>query len=157
FMGLIMLGGVVVNNAIVLVTYIGLLRERGMPLDEAVVRGSSTRLRPIFMMTGTTVLALVPLALEFGEGAEIQAPLARVVIGGMLVSTFVTLILIPVLYRNIHLWRERRAEGPAGVGAVPAAVKSASMAVLLAVAGAAVAVSASPVLAAPPPAAGSPA
>jgi len=98
FMGLIMLGGIVVNNAIVLVTYINLLRERGVPLDEAVVRGASTRLRPIAMTTVTTVLGLVPLALKLGEGSEMQSPLAMTVIGGLLVSTLVTLLLIPTLY-----------------------------------------------------------
>ncbi|MGI6558772.1 MAG: efflux RND transporter permease subunit [Limnochordia bacterium] len=101
-MGLIMLGGIVVNNAIVLVDYINLLRSRGASLDEAVVAGAKTRLRPILMTTGTTCLALVPLALELGEGAEIQAPLARTVIGGLLAATLVTLVLIPTIYRAVH-------------------------------------------------------
>ncbi len=108
-MGLIMLGGIVVNNAIVLVDYVNLLRSRGVPLDEAVVAGCKTRLRPIMMTTGTTCLALVPLALELGEGAEIQAPLARTVIGGLMAATLVTLILIPTIYHLVHRRRVRRA------------------------------------------------
>ncbi|MGI6035127.1 MAG: efflux RND transporter permease subunit [Limnochordia bacterium] len=108
-MGLIMLGGIVVNNAIVLVDYINLLCSRGVPLDEAVITGAKTRLRPILMTTGTTCLALVPLALELGEGTEIQAPLARTVIGGLLAATLVTLILIPTIYRLAHRGKVHRA------------------------------------------------
>ncbi len=116
FMGLIMLGGIVVNNAIVLVTYINLLREQGHGLDEAIVEGCRSRLRPIVMTAGSTILGLVPLALEFGEGSEVQAPLARAVIGGLLVSTLVTLVLIPTLYRWAHRWRARRRENVATPG-----------------------------------------
>jgi HAE1 family hydrophobic/amphiphilic exporter-1 len=98
-MGLIMLIGIVVNNAIVLVDAVNLLRrEYAMGAAEAVVEAGRLRLRPILMTTGTTVLGLVPLALGLGTGAEIQAPLARVVIGGLLASTLVTLVLIPVAY-----------------------------------------------------------
>jgi len=98
-MGLVMLIGIVVNNAIVLVDYINLMRrEHGLPLMEAVAEAGRLRLRPILMTTLTTVLGLVPLALGIGSGAEIQAALARVVIGGLVASTLVTLVLIPVAY-----------------------------------------------------------
>jgi HAE1 family hydrophobic/amphiphilic exporter-1 len=98
-MGLVMLIGIVVNNAIVLVDAINLLRrEYAMSAVDAVIEAGRLRLRPILMTTGTTVLGLLPLALGLGTGAEIQAPLARVVIGGLLASTLVTLVLIPVAY-----------------------------------------------------------
>ena len=98
-MGLMMLIGIVVNNAIVLVDAVNLLRrEYRMGAAEAVIEAGRLRLRPILMTTGTTVLGLFPLALGLGTGAEIQAPLARVVIGGLLASTLVTLVLIPVAY-----------------------------------------------------------
>jgi HAE1 family hydrophobic/amphiphilic exporter-1 len=98
-MGLVMLIGIVVNNAIVLVDAINLLRrEYRMGAAEAVIEAGRLRLRPILMTTSTTVLGLVPLAIGIGTGSEIQAPLARVVIGGLLASTMVTLFLIPVAY-----------------------------------------------------------
>jgi HAE1 family hydrophobic/amphiphilic exporter-1 len=98
-MGLVMLIGIVVNNAIVLVDAVNLLRrEYRMGAAEAVIEAGRLRLRPILMTTGTTVLGLLPLALGLGTGAEIQAPLARVVIGGLLASTLVTLVLIPTAY-----------------------------------------------------------
>ncbi len=100
-MGLVMLIGIVVNNAIVLVDAVNLLRrDYEMGAAEAVVEAGRLRLRPILMTTGTTVLGLLPLALGLGTGAEIQAPLARVVIGGLLASTLVTLVLIPVAYTS---------------------------------------------------------
>lgn len=111
FMGLIMLGGIVVNNAIILISYTSLLREQGYGLAEAVELSARTRLRPILMTTGTTILGLLPMALALGEGAEIQAPLARTVIGGLSVSTAVTLVLIPTLYQWSHRWLEGRREG----------------------------------------------
>ncbi|MEM7048341.1 MAG: efflux RND transporter permease subunit [Acidobacteriota bacterium] len=98
-MGLVMLIGIVVNNAIVLVDTINLLRrERRLAVVEAVIEGGRLRLRPILMTTATTVLGLIPLSLGLGVGGEIQASLARVVIGGLLASTLVTLVLIPVAY-----------------------------------------------------------
>lgn len=98
-MGMIMLIGIVVNNAIVLVDYINLMRrERNMPVLEAVIEAGRLRLRPILMTTLTTVLGLLPLAIGIGAGAEIQASLARVVIGGLTASTLVTLVFIPVVY-----------------------------------------------------------
>jgi HAE1 family hydrophobic/amphiphilic exporter-1 len=99
FIGLIMLAGIVVNNAIVLVDYTNLMRrEYGHPLREAIELAGRRRLRPILMTTLTTVLGLLPMALGIGEGAEVQSPMARVVIGGLTTSTLITLIFIPVLY-----------------------------------------------------------
>lgn len=98
FMGAIMLAGIAVNNAIVLVDYINQLRAQGMTVREAIVAAGPTRLRAIMMTTLTTVLGLLPLALGIGEGGEIQAPLAVVVMGGLIVSTLLTLIVVPVLY-----------------------------------------------------------
>ncbi len=97
--GLIMLAGIVVNNAIVLVDYINhLRRDEGMEKFAAVLRAGEVRFRPILMTTSTTVLGLLPMALGLGEGAEIRAPMAITVIGGLLVSTLLTLVLIPVVY-----------------------------------------------------------
>src|SRR3990170_1023710 len=107
--GLIVLVGVVVNNAIVLLTFILTRhREEGLPLHEAVVDAAATRLRPVLMTTLTTVLGLLPVAVGIGEGAELQAPLARSVLGGLAVSTLVTLIFIPTLYVTVEVLRERR-------------------------------------------------
>ena len=101
-MGLVMLIGIVVNNAIVLVDAVNLLRrERQMGAADAVIEAARLRLRPILMTTATTVLGLLPLALGLGVGGEIQASLARVVIGGLLASTLVTLLLIPVTYTTV--------------------------------------------------------
>lgn len=101
-MGLVMLVGIVVNNAIVLVDAINLLRrERHMQTADAVIEAGRLRLRPILMTTSTTVLGLLPLALGIGVGAEIQAAFARVVIGGLVASTLVTLILIPTTYISV--------------------------------------------------------
>ena len=98
-MGIIMLIGIVVNNAIVLVDYINLMRrEKGLKVFEAVVQAGKLRLRPILMTTLTTVLGLLPLSFGLGAGAEIQASLARVVIGGLTASTLITLVFIPVVY-----------------------------------------------------------
>src|SRR5690606_33147892 len=102
FMGLVMLVGIVVNNAIVLVDYINLLRrEERMDVRSAVVEACRLRLRPIMMTTSTTVLGLLPLSFAIGTGAELQAALARVVIGGLTASTLVTLVLIPVVYLSV--------------------------------------------------------
>jgi HAE1 family hydrophobic/amphiphilic exporter-1 len=99
YIGIIMLAGIVVSNAILLVDYINTLRRRdGMPLREAVELGGRTRLRPILMTSIATMLGLVPMAIGIGEGGELQAPLARVVIGGLLTSTLVTLVLVPAIY-----------------------------------------------------------
>jgi HAE1 family hydrophobic/amphiphilic exporter-1 len=110
FLGLIVLVGIVVNNAIVLIDYTNLLRrERAMTVREAVLTAGRRRLRPILMTTATTVLGLVPMALGMGEGAELQAPLARVVIGGLVTSTLITLVFIPVVYLLLEERTERAA------------------------------------------------
>ncbi|MBT5588196.1 MAG: efflux RND transporter permease subunit, partial [Gemmatimonadetes bacterium] len=97
--GLIMLAGIVVNNAIVLIDYVNQLRRNdGLAKMEALMEAGKLRFRPILMTTSTTVLALLPMALGLGEGAEIRAPMAITVIGGLLVSTILTLVLIPVVY-----------------------------------------------------------
>jgi HAE1 family hydrophobic/amphiphilic exporter-1 len=99
--GAIMLAGIVVNNAIVLVDAVNRRRREGRELDEALVGAGSERLRPILMTTATTVLALLPMALGLGAGDELRAPLAITVIGGLTVATFLTLLVIPCLYRVI--------------------------------------------------------
>ena len=101
FIGLIMLAGIVVNNAIVLVDYINTLRRDGMEKMAAIVQASSVRLRPIAMTTATTVLGLLPMALGLGEGAEIRTPMALTVIAGLISSTFLTLVVIPTVYSLI--------------------------------------------------------
>lgn len=112
-MGVVMLTGIVVNNAIVLVDYINLLRrEEGMDLVEAVKLAGRRRLRPILMTTLTTVLGLLPLSFGIGTGAEMQAALARVVLGGLVASTVITLVFIPVIYLGCYGWLARR-KGPA--------------------------------------------
>ena len=99
FIGVIMLGGIVVSNAILLVDYTNTLRSRdGMALRDAVELAGRRRLRPILMTSLATMLGLVPMATGLGEGGELQAPLARVVIGGLLASTMVTLVLVPAVY-----------------------------------------------------------
>jgi HAE1 family hydrophobic/amphiphilic exporter-1 len=113
YIGIIMLAGIVVSNAILLVDYINTLRRRdGMPLREAVELGGRTRLRPILMTSIATMLGLVPMAIGLGEGGELQAPLARVVIGGLLTSTLVTLVLVPAVYTLFEeglggIWKRR--------------------------------------------------
>lgn len=98
FLGLIMLAGIVVNNAIVLVDYINQLRRRGMSKMEAIKQGGQARLRPILMTSTTTVLGLLPMALGLGEGAEIRTPMAITVIAGLISATALTLVVIPTVY-----------------------------------------------------------
>jgi HAE1 family hydrophobic/amphiphilic exporter-1 len=99
YIGVIMLAGIVVSNAILLVDYTNTLRRRDhVPLRDAVELAGRTRLRPILMTTLTTILGLVPMSLGIGEGAELQAPLARVVIGGLTASTLITLVFVPTVY-----------------------------------------------------------
>jgi HAE1 family hydrophobic/amphiphilic exporter-1 len=100
--GCIMLGGIVVNNAILLVDQTGQLRKAGMSIRDALAEAGRRRLRPILMTTLTTVLALLPLAFGIGEGADAQAPLARSVVGGLTASTLITLLLIPAVYSLFH-------------------------------------------------------
>jgi HAE1 family hydrophobic/amphiphilic exporter-1 len=102
YIGCIMLGGIVVNNAILLVDQAGRLIEDGMPTRDALIEAGRRRLRPILMTTLTTILGLMPLALGMGEGSEAQAPLARAVVGGLTGSTLITLVLIPAVYSLFH-------------------------------------------------------
>ncbi|MBE3091523.1 MAG: efflux RND transporter permease subunit [Candidatus Atribacteria bacterium] len=98
YIGIIMLVGIVVNNSIVLLDYVNLLRQKGIERNEAIILGGKTRLRPILMTMLTTVLALVPMALGIGEGAELRAPMAITIIGGLTSSTFLSLIIVPIFY-----------------------------------------------------------
>ena len=107
YIGIIMLVGIVVNNAIVLVDYINLLRKQGMETREAILEGGRRRLRPILMTTLTTIFALMPMSLGIGAGAEMQAPMARVVVGGLAVAMIFTLFFIPTLYSLFESVRER--------------------------------------------------
>jgi hydrophobic/amphiphilic exporter-1 (mainly G- bacteria), HAE1 family len=108
FIGVLILGGIVVNNAIVLLDYINQLRAQGTELLPAVIEGCKRRLRPVLMTAGTTVLGLLPLALEIGEGSEGWSPMARTVIGGLTVSTALTLLVIPTFYTSLETFREKR-------------------------------------------------
>ncbi|MCB9540881.1 MAG: efflux RND transporter permease subunit [Myxococcales bacterium] len=116
FVGLITLAGIVVNNAIVLVDYARQLRRRGLGVDEALIEAGLARLRPILMTTLTTVLGLVPLALDTGDGAELRRPIAITLIAGLVFSTGLTLVVIPVLYRWVVGERIDRGgeDAPAG-------------------------------------------
>ncbi|MBN1405594.1 MAG: efflux RND transporter permease subunit, partial [Candidatus Omnitrophica bacterium] len=98
FIGLIMLVGIVVNNAIVLVDYINILRARGLSVYDAITKGGQNRLRPVLMTTITTLAGMCPLALSRGEGSELWRPLGISMVGGLSVSTLITLVLVPVLY-----------------------------------------------------------
>jgi HAE1 family hydrophobic/amphiphilic exporter-1 len=95
---MVMLAGIVVNDAIVKVDYTNQLRRSGMGVREAIMQASRVRLRPILMTTVTTALGLFPMSLGLGKGAELQQPLAISVIGGLILATFLTLILIPMAY-----------------------------------------------------------
>jgi len=108
FIGIIMMVGIVVSNAILLVDYINRLRQEGVELKEAIVRAGRVRLRPILMTSLTTICGLVPMALGLGEGAEANASLAIAVIGGLSVSTFLTLVFVPTLYMIVESWRSSR-------------------------------------------------
>lgn len=107
WLGMIMLAGIVVNNAIVLVEQIEVEREQGLEMIEAIVEGARLRLRPIMMTTLTTVMGMLPLAIGFGEGSEMLQPLAVAIVWGLSFSMLVTLVLIPVVYRMMHLFTDR--------------------------------------------------
>lgn len=109
FIGVVMLVGIVVNNAIVLIDYINRLKNSGMESGEAIISAASARLRPIIMTTLTTILAMIPLALGFGQGGEMFAPLGVSIIGGLVVSTVITLLFIPVIYAIFDQIKEKRA------------------------------------------------
>ena len=117
FMGIIMMVGIVVSNGVLLVEYMNELRRHGLGVREAVIQGGRTRLRPILMTSLTTLVGLVPMALGIGTGSEANAPLARAVIGGLAVSTVLTLVLIPTLYLMLEERFPRRLE-EAAPGAV---------------------------------------
>ena len=106
FIGLIMLAGIVVNNAIVLLDLINQLRERGMERIAAIKEGAKLRLRPIMMTTLTTVLGLLPMAMGIGQGSEMRTPMAITVIGGLLTSTLLTLLVVPVMYSLLDRRRD---------------------------------------------------
>jgi cobalt-zinc-cadmium resistance protein CzcA len=109
--GFIALFGVAVLNGVVLVEFINELREHGTPLEEAVVRGSLARLRSILMTGAAPAIGFIPMALAHGAGAEVQKPLATVVIGGLVTSTLLTLFVLPTLYA----WFEREKPAAAEV------------------------------------------
>lgn len=110
FIGLIMLMGVVVNNAIVMLEKIKQLHDDGMPHYDAVQEACKTRLRPILMTTLTTILALIPMAIGVGQGSELMQPLGIVVIGGLLIGTLVTLVLVPAVYCAVHRLSKKRKD-----------------------------------------------
>jgi HAE1 family hydrophobic/amphiphilic exporter-1 len=117
-LGAIVLVGVAVNNAIVLISYSLQLQDEGIPLREALARAGARRLRPILMTTLTTIFGLLPLAIGFGEGSELQSPLARAIVGGLVTSTIGSLLLIPALYVLLHgaaQWVRHRREAPAAI------------------------------------------
>jgi multidrug efflux pump subunit AcrB len=108
-MGVLMITGIVVSNSILIVDFVGQMRARGEPLEEAVITGSKLRLRPILMTTLATVLGLLPMALAFEAGSEQYAPLARAMLGGLIVSGVITVFLVPAAYLIVHRWLEARA------------------------------------------------
>jgi HAE1 family hydrophobic/amphiphilic exporter-1 len=97
-LGAVLLIGIVVKNGIVLVDFINLMRDRGFELYEAIAKAGHSRLRPVLMTAGTTILGMLPLALSSGEGSEIWTPMGITVIGGLVFSTIVTMIIVPVMY-----------------------------------------------------------
>ena len=122
-LGIILLGGIVVNNGIILIDFINQLRAEGKPLKESVMVAGKTRLRPILMTAFSSAIGLVPLALGIGEGAELQAPMAIAVMGGILVATFLTLLVIPAIYMGTEEIAEKlRRRRPVGTNrtSVPA-------------------------------------
>jgi len=111
--GFIALSGVAVLNGLVMLSFIRTLRDAGQPLDAAVTTGALTRLRPVLMTALVASLGFVPMAIATGTGAEVQRPVATVVIGGILSSTALTLLVLPVLYRWAHRRGGLGAAGPA--------------------------------------------
>jgi HAE1 family hydrophobic/amphiphilic exporter-1 len=114
YIGIIMLIGIVTKNSILLVDYTNQLRSRGMEKVEAVLQAGPTRFRPILMTAGSTIVAVLPVALGVSEGGESRAPMAVAVIGGMFTSTFLTLLVIPVVYLlldDLASWLRRSFRG----------------------------------------------
>ena len=126
-LGVVLLGGIVVSNAILLVEYVELgRRERGLSMEEAVVEAGAIRLRPILMTSATTVLGMLPLAIGLGEGTEMMRPLAISVVGGLTMSTMLTLIVIPCVYLVVHRASERLKRFVVGREAPPEPVGEAA-------------------------------
>ena len=111
-MGFIALSGVAVLNGLMMIAYIRSLRENGLSLDGAIEEGALTRLRPVLMTALVASLGFVPMAIATGTGAEVQRPLATVVIGGILSSTALTLLVLPILYRLMHRREEADSTAP---------------------------------------------
>ena len=129
FIGLILLVGLVVKNAIILIDKVNQLREEGVAKHRALIDGAHSRLRPIIMTTLTTLFGFLPLAIAMGEGAEVRSPMAITVIGGMLVSTLLTLLVIPVVYdlldrRSDEYYRERGRRARRDNQSVAASIES---------------------------------
>ena len=110
-MGVIILAGIVVNNGIVMISFINDLRKEGVPKREAIVRGSVLRLRPILITSLTTIIGVLPMALSTKQGSEMQSPMGTVVAFGLLTSTLLTLFVVPILYSAVdrisHFTRSR--------------------------------------------------
>ncbi|MCE9501684.1 MAG: efflux RND transporter permease subunit, partial [Leptospira sp.] len=111
FTGIILLVGIVVDNAALFYEYVEILEEEGRNLEEAIVESGKIVLRPIIMNNGTTLLGLLPVALELGEGTEFQSPMAIAVISGLVASVFLSLLLIPVLFYYLRKWQDARKSG----------------------------------------------
>jgi HAE1 family hydrophobic/amphiphilic exporter-1 len=118
--GGVILVGIVVNDAIVKVDFINLAKTRGLELRAAILEAGRVRLRPIIMTTVTTVLGLTPMALGIGSGSDLRAPLAIAVIGGLVVATALTLIVVPVVYQTVEFARLRMTAGLGQPEVVPA-------------------------------------
>jgi len=110
--GLLMLVGISVNNGIVLVDYMNLLRDRGLSIRSATIEAGVNRLRPILMTSLTTILAMVPLAFGSGEGAELVRPIGQTIVGGMIMSTLITLFMVPILYARMNRKHDAMLEIP---------------------------------------------
>jgi len=117
--GILMLVGLMGRNAILLLDYANTLRKRGIARTEAIVEAGTTRLRPILMTTTATIVGMMPVALRIGRASEVRAPMAIVVIGGLLVSTTLTLIVIPVLYSLFDDWFGKKARETEAPEAIP--------------------------------------
>jgi HAE1 family hydrophobic/amphiphilic exporter-1 len=109
-LGVVLLVGIVVKNGIVLIDFINLLRDRGLPLNDAIAQGGRSRLRPVLMTASATFLGMVPMALSVGDGAETWTPMGITVIGGLVFSTIITMIIVPVMYAVVSRRGERDKE-----------------------------------------------
>jgi HAE1 family hydrophobic/amphiphilic exporter-1 len=122
--GFIMLMGLVTKNAILLVDFANRARRAGASLHDALLRAGQVRLRPILMTTAAMLGGMTPLALGLGEGGETQAPMGRAIMGGVITSTLLTLVVVPVLYTYLDAWAERRKAKRAERAAKKAALAS---------------------------------